>query len=227
VALVAAVAAYLIVFDRNTAPSTATPISNDPGYVPGPGPKSVPFTKQTQAAVFSVAQKFLKTCVPGSNAEACWNLSAPTLKQGYTHKEWKSGNPIVPFPVERVKWKLDGSYKNLVYLQVAVWPQPGHDLAPMVFYLDVVQLHRKWLVSDWQPAPGAAQVLQQAQQRQGPPIAEPDNGLSSRWLLAPLFVFVLILGVPLTVGVRDWRRSRRAQRAYESTLPSLSRYSNQ
>jgi hypothetical protein len=126
---------------------------------------------------------------------------------------------------------LDGSYKNTVYLEVAVWPKAGHDLSPMVFYLDERRVHTnrgdRWLVSDWQPAPGAAQVVQ-GNTRRTPftPVPPAENILSVRWLLVPLGVFLLILFVPATIAVREWRRNRRATRAYEASLPSLSNYTS-
>jgi hypothetical protein len=228
--LVGGVIAYLVAYDRNTAPSTETPLSNKPSYVPPANPTSVPFGLRKRHEVLTVARRFLLTVVDRSNPDGAWTISTSKLRQGYTRKQWASGNnPIVPFPVGRTKWKLDASYRNAVFLEVAVWPRGRSRLNPMVFYLDEVRTKTphgsQWLVDDWQPAPGAAQVVQSSGKPGSAPLAAPpEHALNAKWLIAPIGVFLLILLVPVTIALREWRRGRRALRDYRSTLPSLDRY---
>jgi hypothetical protein len=229
--LVGGVIAYLVAYQRNTAPSTATPLSNKPSYVPPANPTSVPFGLRKRHEVLGVARKFLLSVVDRSNPDAAWTISSAKLRAGYTRKQWASGNnPIVPFPVGRTRWKLDASYRNAVFLEVAVWPKGRSRLNPMVFYLDEVRATTRhgstWLVDDWQPAPGAAQVQVAGSGKPGSPTAPPpaQSALNAKWLIAPIGVFLLILLVPLTIGMREWRRGRRALRDYRATLPSLDRY---
>jgi hypothetical protein len=85
--------------------------------------------------------------------------------------------------------------------------------------------HPAWLVDQWVPAPGSAQVVQGSS---NPTAADrstaPPQGLGSVWLLAPVGVLALGLSIPLLIGIREWRRGRRARRNYERSLPSLSDY---
>jgi hypothetical protein len=213
--LIGGVVAYLVAYERNTAPSTETPISNKPSYVPPANPVSAPFGLRKRHEVLAVARRFLLSVVDRSNPDASWLISSAKLREGYTRKQWASGNnPIVPFPVGRTRWKLDASYRDAVFLEVAVWPKdPRSRLNPMVFYLDEVRAKSshgsRWLIDDWQPAPGAAQV-QVLGSKSGSPAATPppQHALDG--------VFLLILLVPVTIALREWRRNRRAVREYLS-----------
>jgi hypothetical protein len=83
----------------------------------------------------------------------------------------------------------------------------------------------RWLVDQWVPAPGSAQVVQGNADPTGMDRSTPPpQGLGAVWLALPAGIIAMILAIPLTLGVREWRRSRRARRSYESSLPPLSQY---
>ena len=95
----------------------------------------------------------------------------------------------------------------------------------MVFYMELQRPRGKngrWLVDQWVPAPGSAQVVQGAGNAASMDRSTPaPPGLSSIWLLVPVAFLGLILLIPVLLGIREWRRGRRARRRYEASLPPL------
>ena len=139
--------------------------------------------------------------------------------------------PTLPPPTSD-HWYVMGvlSPSVAVTCSVAVFPTKKSQIKnPMVFFMELQKQrshgHSRWLVDQWVPAPGSAQVVQgsldpTAADRSTPP----PQGLGAVWLALPAGIVAMILAIPLTLGVREWRRSRRARRSYESTLPPLSQY---
>src|SRR5919201_2009025 len=229
VLVVAAVVSLLIAFDRNSAKPIATPVSKGKPFTPAPQPKSVKFTKAEANVVLPIARRFLTQAVDRKNMHAAWQITAPVLRGDTSRKEWDRGEntEVVPFPLDHARWRVGYSYRNAVGLEIAVFPRKhSYVQNPMVFYMELTRAHRragpKWLVDQWLSAPGSAQVVQGANN----PLAldrstSPPQGLGSVWLLVPVGVLALILLIPLTLGVREWRRGRRARRNYEAGLPPL------
>ena len=232
VAAVAAAAALLVTYDRNTAPSTETPLTKGKPFVPAPQPKNVRFTRTEAKVVLPVAMHFVRDAVGRGNMHAAWNISAPEIRADTKRADWDRGEntTIAPFPLHHARWRLDYSYSNAVGLEVAVFPQKSAEIkTPMVYYMELKKArrsgHTQWLVDSWVPAPGSAQVVQGSSN----PLAAnratpPPQGLGAVWLLVPVGVLGLIVSVPLALGLREWRRNRRARRRYERALPSLSDY---
>jgi hypothetical protein len=176
--------------------------------------------------------KFVRDAVGRADMHSAWDISAPAIRSDTSRKDWDHGEntTIAPFPLHHARWRLDYSYRTAVGLEVAVFPKENADIKnPMVYYMELAKErrhgHTAWLVDQWVPAPGSAQVVQGG----GNPLAAdqstaPPQGLGSVWLLAPVGVLALGLSIPLLIGIREWRRSRRARRRYEGTLPSLSEY---
>jgi hypothetical protein len=233
VAAFAAVVALLIAFQGNTAKSTASKVTKGKPYVPPRQPKSRHFTKSKGAAVLPVAMRFVRDAVGRHDMHAAWDITAPVLRGDTARKDWDRGEntEVVPFSVDHARWRVDYNYPAAVGLEVAVFPTKKAQIkTPMVFYMELQKQRAhgksKWLVDQWEPAPGSAQVVQgaanpMAQDRSTPPA----QGLGAVWLAVPAGIVGLILGVPLILGLRELRRSRRARRRYEAALPSLSEYS--
>jgi hypothetical protein len=231
VLFVAVSVSLLIAYDRNSAESTATPVTKGKPTLPAPQPKSHRFTHAEADRVLPVAQRFIRQVVDRQNMHAGWDITAPALRADTSRADWDRGEntEVAPFPVDHARWQIDYNYRNAVGLQVAVFPRKHSAIArPMVFYWEAVKSsrggHTRWLVDQWIPAPGSAQVVQGASN----PMAvnrstSPPPGLSSLWLLAPLGILVAIVGIPVTVAAREWRRNRRARRRYEAGLPPLPR----
>jgi hypothetical protein len=232
VVVVAAVIAILVGYEGNTAPSTETPVSAGKPFLPAPQPKNVKFTKAERKVVLPIAMRFVRDAVGRADMHHAWDITAPVLRADTSRKDWDRGEntEIAPFPLDYARWRLDYNYRNAVGLEVAVYPLAKSTIEnPMVYYMELQKKrlhgHTTWLVDQWVPAPGSAQVVAGATD----PLAvdrstPPPQGLGSVWLLAPLSVLALALLIPAGLGVREWRRSRRARRRYESSLPPLSNY---
>jgi hypothetical protein len=228
----AVIVAALIAFERNTAKSTATPVTKGKPDVPAPQPKSHRFTKSEARIVLPIAMKFVRDAVGRHDMHTAWDITAPVLRGDTARRDWDKGEntEIAPFAVDHARWRIDYNYRTTVGLEVAVFPTKKSELKnPMVYYMELqkgrVHGRASWLVDQWVPAPGSAQVVQSnlnplAADRSTPPA----QGLGAVWLALPAGIIALILGIPLALGIREWRRGRRARRNYESNLPSLSQY---
>jgi hypothetical protein len=66
-------------------PGEATgPAVEEPGYAQ---PKPAPFTRQDQRVVRQVLRDFEATAVIRRDVGRSWNLSAPSLREGFTRKQ--------------------------------------------------------------------------------------------------------------------------------------------
>lgn len=88
--------------------------------------------------------------------ELAYDLAAPTLKSGMTKAEWSRGSiPVVPYPVEEARWKVEYSYADALGLQVLLLPTVKSKLRPAVFAMELTPTGRgkahRWLVSSWAP----------------------------------------------------------------------------
>jgi hypothetical protein len=85
--------------------------------------------------------------------------SARTCGGDTTRDEWRDGDiPVVPYPVDDARWKFDYSYTDEIGLQVAVFPEAGEEVRPMVFNMSLRAVgagtKRHWLVDSWSPRGG-------------------------------------------------------------------------
>ena len=231
VLLIAVIVSLLIAYDRNSAKPTATPVAKGKPTLPAPQPKSRRFTHTEAKTVLPVARRFIQEVVNRRNMHAGWEITAPALRGDTSRADWDRGEntEVAPFPVDHARWRIDYNYGSTVGLEVAVFPRKGAQIQkPMVYFWEATRSTRKgrskWLVDQWIPAPGSAQVVQGASN----PVAAnrstpPPPGLSSAWLFAPLGILIAVIAIPLTVAAREWRRNRRARRNYEAGLPPLPR----
>jgi hypothetical protein len=232
VLLAATVVGLLVAFERNTAKSTATPVTKGKPFVPAPQPKSRRFTKTEAKVVLPVAMRFVRDAVGRHDMHSAWEITAPVLRADTSRKDWDRGEntEVPPFDVDHARWRIDYNYPKAVGLEVAVFPTKTSEIKnPMVYYMELqkqrVHGHSSWLVDQWVPAPGSAQVVQgNLNPLAGDRSTPPPQGLGAVWLAVPAGIILLILAIPLTLGVREWRRSRRARRGYDSGLPPLSQY---
>jgi hypothetical protein len=208
-------------------------------------PKKAPFTKAKQRAVRRVLAAFIKTAVARQDVARSWNLSAASLKEGVTRKEWNRGElPVVPYPaLDRGlgTWDLvNYSYRDTIGLEVFLFPKPGSGYSALTADVELVRNHNgKWLVDYWMPKkfhgpPALAKGAVKAEPRpkakaagkrrhppkQAQPPAEASSPRSSThlgaiWLAVPIGILSLIVLVPVAFGIVTWRRNRKAAREYE------------
>lgn len=130
------------------------PLVNEPG---NSVPKAVPFTKADQQAVRKVLREFVLTAVDRQDVGRSWEISAPSLREGFTRKEWANGGlPVVPYPAANRglgRWSyVEYSYKGTVGLEVFLFPKPGSGWSAMTADAELVKGHDgKWRVDYWMP----------------------------------------------------------------------------
>jgi hypothetical protein len=206
--------------------------SGEQGYVYRE-PKTVELTRVDRAKALATAANFVTYAVARRKVERAYDLTAPSLKGGLTRAQWNTADiPVVPFPVEEARWKIEYSYPDALGLQVLLLPTRKSKLRPSVFVMELTPTgpakNHRWLVSSWAPtglaggaAPAARQTGSGGVPNLGAAIASSggEAKLDARWLLAPLLLFSI---VPLIVGgfyFRSWRRGKRAEAAYRAEHP--------
>jgi hypothetical protein len=130
------------------------PLVNEPGNAE---PKAAPFTKPDQQAVRKVLREFVLTAVDRQDVGRSWEISAPSLRQGLTRKQWTDGElPVVPYPAANRglgRWSyVEYSYKGTVGLEVFLFPKPGSGWSAMTADVELVKGHDgQWRVDYWMP----------------------------------------------------------------------------
>lgn len=223
---VVAAGAFVSVFYWNTATVVETkPHGRADLYVP-PIPVAIAAAERRQ--VIATAARFLETAVKRDHAEQAYGLVAPSLRSGTTLAHWRDGDiPVVPYPVDAARWKFDYSYADEIGLQVAVFPEAGEAVRPMVFNMSLratgAGAKRRWLVETWSPRGGGGSTARPNRNEGSPfridvPQGSAATSLGAEWLFLPAGLIALALVVPAALVVVERVRSRRAQRAYERSL---------
>jgi hypothetical protein len=150
--------AALIVFDRNSGHSTATPI--DPRGVAKVyhAPKTVVATPQEKAAAISTLSKFVRSAIVRRDLASSWALATPHMKQGTSRSDWLRGNlPVVPYPASAFRtagFTLKYQYKRILGIDVLVLPKEtpaAHQAGEQVYACELHELHGRWLVDSCYP----------------------------------------------------------------------------
>ncbi len=141
--------------------SLSTP--GNPGNANGPTvpnykePVPARFTKAEQRAVHRVLAKFIVTAVAREDPARSWELAAPSMKEGYSRKDWNKGDlPVVSYPALHRglgQWDYVAySYKRTVGLEVFLFPKPGSGYSALTADVELVKGHNgQWLVDYWMP----------------------------------------------------------------------------
>jgi hypothetical protein len=156
--LVVGVAVPLIVlgvhFSQPGNPENATgPDINVPGYTQ---PKNAPFTAARRREVAKVLRRFILTAVDRQDVGSSWTISAPSLREGFTRRQWRSGDlPVVPYPAQDRglgQGYVEYSYTDAVGMEVYLFPKPGSGYSQLTADVELVKdKHGNWLVDYWMP----------------------------------------------------------------------------
>ncbi len=218
-----AAATVSAVFFWNTADATETFSGGKADIFVAPERHTL--TKAELAAVVSVAQRFVRTAVARDRPERAYELVGADLRGGLTRKEWATGAiPVVPYPVDTARWKVEYSNTDGVGLLVMLYPDKNvRDVRPAVFSMNVVSVgtgaKSRWLVNGWVPKGGSPSTVESAV---GPVAAAGEElervavRASDVWLLVPVVLISLIFVVPGIFFVRERRVARRMRRYLDS-----------
>jgi hypothetical protein len=135
----------LAVFLGNTANPPKETFSNEPVVDVTKPEKTIPVPPEVKR----LAQRFIQTAVARKNLADAYDLVGPSIKQGMSLAEWKTGNiAVIPFPLDELylaPFKVD-------------YAHPG-DI--QIFFINVKQFgsggDKRWLVDNWVPR-GSAPV---------------------------------------------------------------------
>jgi len=141
---------------------------NHPSVRPGnpvDNSKVLPTVPVPQQARY-IAGKYIVTAMTRQNLPLSWKLTHPSLRAGYTYKEWLTGNiPVQYFPAKAISgasFMVQWSHRNDVMLNVYVFAKPKSGVKTQSFYVELkpvgVGKARKWLVSYVAPSSGAYTV---------------------------------------------------------------------
>jgi hypothetical protein len=224
---VVAAGALVSIFFWNTATVVETPLHGRADLYEPPIPVKMAAAERRQ--VIATAARFVETAVKRDHAERAYELVGPNLRNGTTLAHWRAGDiPVVPYPVDDARWKFDYSYADEIGLQVAVFPEAGESVRPMVFNMSLRAVgagaKRHWLVDSWSPSGGGGGGPRPSRTDGSPfridakPPASATTRLGAVWLLVPVALIALALFVPATLLIAERVRSRRAQKAYEASL---------
>jgi hypothetical protein len=217
------------------------PEVNVPGYTQ---PKKARFTKAKQREVSKVLREFILTAVDRRDVGRSWDISAPSLREGFTKKQWSRGDlPVVPYPAANKglgRWSfVQYSYSDTIGLEVFLFPKPGSGWSAMTADVELVKGHDgKWRVDYWMPKkfhgpPSLAKAKPTAKAKAVKAKATPTHRAAGKrraappeparlgtpkpsraWWIVPIALLSLIVLVPLGILLGSWYRNRRAERDY-------------
>jgi hypothetical protein len=223
----------------------------NPGSATAPGgtfyvePKPAPFKAADKRAVRPVLREFIRTAVGRHDVARSWDLSAPSLREGVSRKQWNRGDiPVVPYPAADKglgTWSyVEYSYVDTVGLEVFLYPEPGSGYSALTADVELVKgKDGRWLVDYWLPkkfhGPPALSAAQKAKEKAKtgkaagakakptrralpPPFVPPQGRARGFWWAVPVGLLSLIVLVPTSIAVVLWVQNRRAQRAYRRSM---------
>ena len=122
-------------------------------------PPTVPVPK----AARYVAGKYIVTTMTRQNLALSWKLTHPSLRTGYTYKQWLTGTiPVQYFPAKAIagaSFEVQWSHPNDVMLNVEVFAKPKSGVKTQSFFIELKPVGtgkaKRWLVSYVVPSSGA------------------------------------------------------------------------
>jgi hypothetical protein len=134
-------------------PSKVVPLKNASGA-------TIKTFWQLDPAMRSTIRKFIGTAVMRRHLDQSWNVTAPSLKAGYTFKRWTTADnlPVIPYPVDnldKVQYYLDYASTKAILVEVGVGAKPEKNIRPTTFQLEMVPVgtgaNKRWMVDYWMP----------------------------------------------------------------------------
>jgi hypothetical protein len=163
--LVAGGIAFLIAFYGNTSNVTHPDVRPGKPVDASKNPPTVPVPKGARL----VAAQYIVATMARKDLEKSWNLTHPSLKAGYTHKEWLTGNiPVQFYPADAVdaaSFMVQFSHPKDVLLNVYIFSK-DKNVKTQSFFVELkptgVGAAKRWLVSYVAPSSGAVPALPSA-----------------------------------------------------------------
>lgn len=138
---------------RATLPEHSDPLKNANG-------KTIRTFWQLDPQIRSTIHLFLATAVARKHLAQSWDVIAPSVKSGYTRKQWSTADalPVIPYPIANVdaaQYYLDYASTKEILIEVGVAAGGKAKIRPTAFQLGLVPVgqgtHTRWLVDYWMP----------------------------------------------------------------------------
>jgi hypothetical protein len=141
---------------RPTLPVKTSPLVNAQGV-------RIKTFEQLGHKIRSTIRMFLATAVARKHLDQSWAVIAPSMKAGYTFKEWAKATelPVVPYPgvdVRRAEFYLEYASRKEILVDVGLSQLPSIVKGwtrPVAFQLGLSPVgkgtDKRWLVSYWMP----------------------------------------------------------------------------
>jgi hypothetical protein len=125
-----------------------------------------PPTVAVPKAAKDVAAEYVIAAMTRQNLALSWTLTHPSLKAGYTRKQWLTGNiPVQYFPRKAfagASYKVQWSHPNDVLLNVYVFAKPKSGVNSQSFFIGLKPVgdgaSKRWKVYYVAPSSGAVMV---------------------------------------------------------------------
>jgi hypothetical protein len=132
-----------------TLPKHAHPLKNAQGV-------TIKTFWQLDPAVRKTIRTFLVTGVSRKDQGRAWDVVAPSVRKGYTHRSWTNANalPIIFYPVGNIhqaQYYLDYASDQEILLEVGLSAPKRYGMRPTTFQLGLVPVGNKWLVDYFMP----------------------------------------------------------------------------
>jgi hypothetical protein len=134
-------------------PAKSSPLKNEQGV-------TVKTYSQLDDQTRSAISTFIGTIVARQHVEDSWSIVSPSMRAGYTFKQWKQATalPVIPYPgvdTKHIQYYLDYATNKEILLEVGLAGKPGVTTRPVTFQLGLVPTGKgsnaRWLVNYWMP----------------------------------------------------------------------------
>jgi hypothetical protein len=134
-------------------PAKSAPLKNEQGV-------TVKTYSQLDDQTRSAISTFIGTIVARQHVEDSWSIVSPSMRAGYTFKQWKQATalPVIPYPgvdTKHIQYYLDYATNKEILLEVGLAGKPGVTTRPVTFQLGLVPAGKgsnaRWLVNYWMP----------------------------------------------------------------------------
>ena len=215
----------------NTASLTPTPVDDTPIRTEAePIAEPITLTRTVRREVRQTVDRFVQAAVLRKQLADAWTMSTPTLRASVTRQDWDRGElPIQPYPSRALR-SVDVRflYADTRSVAVDVMLLPREEANPvLVFTADLTPVgkgdHRRWLVDYWAPQaaigggappPAPAKQTERKAAKDDPTLAFDNSRLGPVWFLVPGALVALLIGIPISIAIRNTIATRRAERRY-------------
>ena len=193
-------------------------------------PASAELSKADALAVLRTSRAFVTAAVARRHLDRAYDMVGPELRGGLTRAQWThGGNPVVPFPAVGIAdVSLAYSYRDDAALDLALVAPPGSDTIGKTFRIELRRAGptAPWRVVAWLPfgisTGDNVRSIAKREARAAAAAEEEGPPLAAWWLAFPAALLSCVLVLPVYLGVRSWRASRRAERDYRDAISSSS-----